>query len=165
MGRSCDVGSRGCARAGAPAMGCGRGGGRAAWLGQQIMAAGNDSLAGLPPKNSSWRTWMLVVLGAGPGVISAVAGSNGTAVLTEPRVAMVAQLDRTLLVASVYCPVEELNELVRADPREGSPLAFTTAVLVFAAVGQATARWKGRAALSPPPGVLVSVETVRAVGR
>src|SRR5215472_5375676 len=63
----------------------------AAWLVQQTIAAWKDSLAGLPPKNSSWRTWMPVVLAAGPGVISTVAGSNGTEVSTEPRVAMVAQ--------------------------------------------------------------------------
>src|SRR5260221_647133 len=41
----------------------------------------------LPPKNSRPRSWTAVVLGAGPAVISTVAGSSGTAVLTEPRVA------------------------------------------------------------------------------
>jgi hypothetical protein len=36
------------------------------------------------------RTWTPVVLAAGPGVISTVAGSNGTLVSTEPRVAIAA---------------------------------------------------------------------------
>jgi hypothetical protein len=62
-----------------------------------------------------------------------------------------------VLVASVYCPVEDLNELVSDDPREGSPLAMTTAILALAADGQITARWKGMPALSPPPGFLVSM--------
>lgn len=47
------------------------------------------------------------------------------------------------------------NELVRLEPREGSPLAFTTAILVLAADGQITAGWKGMPALSPPLGFLV----------
>ncbi len=101
---------------------------------------------------------------AGLEVISTVAGSNGTAVLTDPRVATVAHADRTWLVARVYCPVDELNELVSADPREGSPLAFTTATLALAAVGQSTARWNGMPALRPPPVFLVSMYTVLALG-
>src|SRR5215469_17174407 len=120
------------------------------------MAAWKDSLTRLPPKNSSWRTWIPVVLGAGPGVISTVAGSNGTAVLTDPRVAIVAQVDRALLVTSVYCPTEGLNELVSDDPRAGSPLALTTAILTLAAGGQITARWNGIPSASPPPRFLVS---------
>src|SRR5215467_2224567 len=80
--------------------------GGAALLGQQIVAAWKDSAARLPPKNSRVRTWMPVVLAAGPGVISTVAGSNGTLVLAEPRVASAAQAARAWLVTSVYCPVE-----------------------------------------------------------
>src|SRR5258708_15605095 len=121
------------------------------------MAAWNASLARLPPKNSSWRTWMPVVLGAGPEVISTVAGSTGAAVLTEPRVAMAVQDASDLLVARVYWPVDALNELVSDDPREGSPAAVTTAILTLAAEGQITARWNGMPLLSPPPGFLVSM--------
>src|SRR5215831_9860035 len=121
------------------------------------MAAWKDSLARLPPNNSRVRTWIPVVLGAGPAVISTVAGSNGTLVLTEPRVAIVAQAGRVRLVASVYCPVEARHELVRADPRDGIPVALTTAVWVRAADGQITARWNGMPPLSPPPGFLVSM--------
>src|SRR5215831_12205904 len=135
---------------------CGRGAGLAAWLSQQIMAAWKDSLARLPPKNSSWRTWMPVVLAAGPGVTSTVAGSNGTLVLTEPRVASAAQAARAWLVAMVYCPVEGLNKLVRADPRAGMPVALTTAILVLAADAHMTARWNGIPSASPPPRFLVS---------
>ena len=99
-----------------------------------------------------------MALGARPEVvISTVAGSNGTLVLTEPRVAISAHADRTRLVATVYCPVEVLNELVRDDPREGSPLALTTAVSTLAAFGQMTARWNGIPEFSPPPGFLVSM--------
>src|SRR5258707_11619199 len=104
------------------------------------------------------------VLRAGPGVISTVAGVNGTALLTEPRVATAAQADTERLVTAVYCPMDELNELVRADPREIRALAFTTAILVFAAVGQMTARWNGIPALRPPPTFLVSMYTVLAFG-
>src|SRR5215470_12595602 len=128
------------------------------------MAAWKDSLARLPPKNGSARTWMPVVLGAGPGVISTVAGSNGTAVLTDPRVAISAHAARAVLVASVYCPVEAVNELVSDDPREGSPLALTTAIFTFAAFGQITARWNGMPSASPPPRFLVSRYTVSASG-
>jgi hypothetical protein len=46
----------------------------AAWLSEQIMAAWKDSLARLPPNDSRVRTWMPVVLAAGPGMISTVAG-------------------------------------------------------------------------------------------
>src|SRR5215469_984830 len=100
------------------------------------MAAWKDSLTRLPPKNSSWRTWMPVVLGAGPGVISTVAGSNGTLVLTEPRVAITAHACRGWLVARVYCPVDARKELVSADPRAGSPLAPTTAIVTLAPTGR-----------------------------
>ena len=93
----------------------------------------------------------------GPAVISTVAGSNGTLVLTDPRVAITAHAARDWLVASVYCPVEARNELVRADPRAGIPVALTTAVWVRAADGQITARWNGMPPLSPPPGFLVSM--------
>ena len=61
------------------------------------------------------------------------------------------------LVATVYRPVPELNELVRLDPREMIPVDPTTAVLTFAAVGQITARWNGMPELSPPPWFLVSM--------
>src|SRR5690348_8142414 len=114
------------------------------------MAAWKDSLARLPPKNSSWRTWTPVVLGAGPAVISTVAGSNGTLVLAEPRVAITAHAGRGWLVASVYCPADARNELVSGDPRAGSPLAATTAIVALAACGQITARWNGMPGLSPP---------------
>src|SRR5580700_5809758 len=100
---------------------------------------------------------MSVVLLAGPGTISTVAGSNGTAVSAEPGVATVAQAVRARLVTGVYCPVAGLKELVRADPRVIRPVALTTAILVLAAAGQMTARWKGMPALSPPPGFLVSM--------
>jgi hypothetical protein len=124
--------------------------GRAAVLGQQIMAAWKDPLARLPPKNSSWRTWMPVVLRAGPPVISTVAGSNGMLVLAEQRVAIIAHAGRGRLVASVYCPVAARNELVSGEPRAGSPVASTTAILALAAGGQITARWNAIPALSPP---------------
>src|SRR5690348_3221882 len=120
------------------------------------MAAWKDSAARLPPKNSRARTWAPVVLGAGPGVISTVAGSNGTLVLTDPRVAIAAHAARARLVASVYSPVAALNELVSADPRAGMPAAFTTAILVLAAFGQITARWNGMPSASPPARFLVS---------
>ena len=60
-------------------------------------------------------------------------------------------------MATVYSPVAGLNELVSADPRAMIPLAPTTAVLTFAAVGQITARWNGMPELSPPPWFLVSM--------
>src|SRR6516165_4145026 len=121
------------------------------------MAAWKDSLAGSPPKNSRVRTWMPVVWAAGPPVISTVAGPDGTLVPAEPRVAIAAQAARARLVTSVYCPVEGLNELVRAEARAGIPVAPTTAILVRAAAGQITARWNGMPLLSPPPGFLVSM--------
>jgi hypothetical protein len=72
------------------------------------MAAWKDSLARLRPENSNWRAWMPVVLAAEPGVISAVAGSNGTLMLTDLRVAIAAHAEWALLMTSVYCPVDEL---------------------------------------------------------
>jgi hypothetical protein len=78
-------------------------------------------------------------------------------VLTEPRVVIAAQADRAWPVPSVYCPVEGLNELVSGDPREGGPLALTTAISVLAAFGQMTARWNGMPSPSPPPRFLVSM--------
>src|SRR5215472_18188758 len=125
-----------------------------------MVAAWKDSAARLPPKNRRARTWMPVVLAAGPGVISTVAGSKGTLVLAEPRVAIAAHTFRAWLVASVYSPVEALNELVRAEPRAGMPLALTAAILVLAAEGQITARWKGMPSARPPPRFLVSRQTV-----
>src|SRR5215469_2183168 len=128
--------------------------------GQQTIAEWNDWLVSAPPKNNSWRTWMPIVLPAGPGVISTVAGENGTAVFTEPRVATVVHAPSALLVTTVYCPVAELYELVRADPREMIPFAPTTAIAVPAAPGQMTARWNGMPELRPPPMFLVSMYTV-----
>jgi hypothetical protein len=62
---------------------------------------GVERLVGqVSPKNNSWRTWMLVVLPAGPGLISTVAGSNGTAVFTDPRVATAAHEDTAWLVTN-----------------------------------------------------------------
>jgi len=55
-----------------------------------------------------------MVLLAGPGTSSTVAGSNGTAVFTEPRVATVAHEPTAWLVTTVYSPVPGLNELVSA---------------------------------------------------
>src|SRR5690349_15725049 len=120
-----------------------------------MVAAWKDSAARLPPPDSRPRIWMPVVLAAGPGVISTVAGSNGTLVLTEPRVAIAAQADRARPVARVYSPVEDVNELVSAEARAGMPVALTTAILVLAAVGQITARWNGMPSASPPPRFLV----------
>ena len=80
-----------------------------------------------------------MVLLAGPGTSSTVAGSKGTAVFTEPRVAMVAQLEMTRLVTTLYSPVDALNELVNEDPRLGMPEVFTTAMFVFAFELQTTA--------------------------
>src|SRR5262249_34315961 len=62
---------------------------------QHTIAAWNASFARSLPKNKSDRIWMPTVFGAGPGVISTVAGSNGTAWLLEPRVAMAAHPGRT----------------------------------------------------------------------
>ena len=110
-------------------------------------------------------------VGAGPAVISTVAGSNGTLVLAEPRVAITAHAGRRWLVASVYRPAEERNELVSGDPRAGSPLAVTTAIVALAADGQITARWNGMPPLSPPAMFLVlaaaddPTETEAAAGR
>ena len=81
-----------------------------------------------------------MVLPAGPGTSSTVAGSKGTAVFTEPRVAMVAQLEMIRLVTTVYAPGEALNELVNADARLGMPELFTTAMFVFATELQTAAR-------------------------
>src|SRR5580658_7910331 len=123
---------------------------------QQTRAAWKDSLAGFPPENRSWRTWMPTVWRAAPGMISTVAGSNGTAVPAEPRVATAAHPDSGRLVMSVYWPGAGLKDQVWRDPREMRPFAATTATLTSAAAGQITARWNGMPALSPPPGFLVS---------
>jgi len=98
-----------------------------------------------------------MVLLAGPGTVFSVAGSKGTAVFTEPRVATVAHDVTVLLVVTTYCPVAGRDELVPADPRAMVPLARTTAVLTFAAVGQITARCNGMPELRPPPWFLVSM--------
>jgi len=82
--------------------------------GQQTIAVWNDSFSRFPPKNSRLRTWKPMVLLAGPGTSSTVAGSNGTAVFTEPRVATVAHEPTAWLVTTVYSPVPGLNELVSA---------------------------------------------------
>src|SRR5215831_6449643 len=98
---------------------------------------------------------MPIVLAAGPGTSSIVAGVNGTALSTDPRVATVAQSGSiAAFVTTSYSPVAELNELVRADPRLMTPLSATTAArtLVAAAFGQTTARWKGTPPERPPPG-------------
>ena len=57
---------------------------------QQTTAAWNAWSASAPPKNSSSRTCTPKLFAVAPGVISTVAGENGTAVLGEPRVARAA---------------------------------------------------------------------------
>lgn len=84
---------------------------------QQTTAAWKDWLMRLPLKNSRLRTSMPIVLEAGPGTTSTVAGVNGTAVSTEPRVTTVTHFARLRLVTTVYWPVAGLKELVRLDPR------------------------------------------------
>src|SRR5689334_8285498 len=102
---------------------------------------------------------MPLVLAAGPAVVSTVAGSNGTALLVEPRVAMTAQLVIGRLVTSTYVPVAALKVLVSGEPRVLSPSAPATALAVLAAVGQTTARWNGMPSVRPPPGFFVSTYT------
>src|SRR4051812_23763505 len=128
-----------------------------------MAAAWKASLTGLPPKNSSERVWMPIVLEARPGVDSTVAGSNGTPVFVEPRVAMMEQPASGRLVTRTALPVEALNVLVSAEPRVLSPSAPATATAVCAAVGQITARWNGMPSSRPPPGFLVSMYTARAL--
>ena len=83
---------------------------------------------------------MPMVFAAGPGTISIVAGANGTDVLTDPRVATVAQAAMLALVAAMYCPRAALNELVSDDARLGRPELFTTAMRDEGAVEQITDR-------------------------
>jgi hypothetical protein len=54
-------------------------------------------------------------------------------VLAEPQVAITAQASKGWLAANVYWPVDARSELVSGDPRAGSPLALTTAILASAA--------------------------------
>src|SRR5260370_5475454 len=89
--------------------------------GPQAIATGTDSSATLPPKANRPRTSMPIVLLAKPPTISTVAGSKGTEVSTDPRVATVAHAETSADVAIVCSPMLDSKEAVRADPRWGKP--------------------------------------------
>src|SRR5689334_20124917 len=114
------------------------------------------SLSRVPPKNSSLRICSPAVFGAGPGVISTVAGLNGTAVLTEPRVAITAQLSIATGATRTSLPIDARKVLVSGEPRTIHPFGLTTAMYDWLADRQITARWNGIPSVRPPPGFFVS---------
>src|SRR5436190_1051552 len=93
---------------------------------QQTIAVWNDSFSRCPPKPSRLRTWKPMVLLVGPGTTSTVAGSNGTAVFTEPRVATVAHEVTAWLVATVYRPVMRRRPWNRPGRCAGPALSTQT---------------------------------------